>query len=207
MRLLLFRHGETAHNAGGLVQGQADIPLNDWGRRQAQAAAEGVRAEPIVAVYASPLQRARDTAAAIAAVHGLLVTIEPDVIEMNVGAMEGLSGLEMRERFPQFMTDWAGPNGPFLPMPAGESLEQVQARAWGAIERLLERHPAETVALVTHNFVLACLVCKALNLPLPGFRRFRHGIACRTVLELSPDRILVRSLNDSCHLDALALDP
>ncbi len=205
MRLILIRHGETVRNAEGLVQGRADVPLNDLGRRQAAALADALGGESLAAVYASPLQRARATAAAIAAPHGLPVIVEPDLAEMDVGEMEGLSGAQMRERFPEFLAVWAGPAGPSLSMPGGESLQDVQARAWAVIERLREHHAEATVAAVSHSFVIATIVCRAAGVPLSAFRRLRHEVASRTVLDCRPDRILIVHLNDTCHLDGHGL--
>jgi broad specificity phosphatase PhoE len=205
MRLMLIRHGETDNNAGGLVQGRLDLPLNALGQQQASAMGAFLSGEPLVHVACSPLLRARRTAEAVAAPHGLAPEIIPDLAEMDVGEMEGLSGPQMRERFPDFLAAWAGPSGPSLSMPGGESLEDVQARAWAVVERLREAWPEGTVAAVTHNFVLATVVCKALGLPLADFRRFRHSVAGRTVIDLRPDRTLIISLNDTCHLDTNGL--
>lgn len=201
MRLILVRHGETAHNAGGMVQGRADVPLNDRGRRQARALAGALRTEPVCAVYASPLQRARDTATAIAETHGLTVVTEPDLAEMDIGEMEGLSGAEMRARYADFLRVWAGPEGPLLRMPGGESLTQVQERAWAVIERLRAAHEEDTIVVASHNFVIGAVMCRAVNVPLYSFRRMRHGVASRSVIDFRPDRILVLKVNDTCHLD------
>lgn len=205
MRLILIRHGETAHNAGGFVQGRADVPLNDLGRRQAAALAGALHGEDLRAVYSSPLQRARDTAQAVAQGHDLTVVIEPDLVEMHVGALEGLSGAEMRAQYAEFMAAWAGPAGPTLPMPGGESLQEVQNRAWRVVERLRERHHDGAVVAASHNFVIATIVCRAVGVPLTAFRRLRHGVASRTVIDLQPDRTLVRCLNDTCHLERASL--
>lgn len=205
MRLILARHGETAHNATGFVQGRADNPLNDLGRRQAAALAGALSGEALAAVIASPLSRAHETAGAIAARHQLDLIIESGLMEMDVGEMEGLNGAEMRERFPEFMRAWAGPEGPHRPMPGGESLAQVQERGWAVVERLCAAYADQTVVAVTHNFVLAGIVCRAIGVPLDAFRRFRHGVACRTVIDIAPDRTIIRRLNDACHLQGAEL--
>ena len=205
MRLILIRHGETANNAGGVVQGRVDVPLNELGRRQAHALSLALRAEDVHAVVSSPLARARDTAAAIAAELGRTVTIEDDLAEMDVGEMEGLTGEQMRARHPEFLAVWASPAGPSLPMPGGESLQQVQDRAWATVERLRERYPDQTLVAVSHNFVISALACRAIRVPLAGFRRLRFNVASRTVIDFEPDRALVRHLNDTCHLDRAAL--
>ena len=200
MHLTLVRHAETGHNADSRVQGQADIPLSDLGVRQAAALGEHLRRQPIVSVISSPLVRAYATAEAIAAPHGLAVEADPALMEMDVGTMEGLSVAEMRSRFPDFLAAWMTDRGPSLPMPGGESLEQVQARAWRVVERLNERFTDETVALVSHNFVLSGLITRALEMPLHEFRRFRLSVCGVTTLRVRGDRTVVAQLNDTCHL-------
>lgn len=204
MRLILIRHGETAHNAGGFVQGRADQPLTELGRRQAQALAESLRGEPLAAVIASPLRRAYDTAVPIATAAGLGVEVEPDLAEMDVGELEGLSGPQMRARYPQVLAAWAGPDGPALVLPGGESLTQVQARAWPVIERLRAAYDGRAVAVVAHNLVILTLLCRAVGAPLTGFRRFRLANASRSVLDFREDRVLALTINDVCHLNDLA---
>lgn len=206
MRLILIRHAETAHNRDNRAQGQADNPLSDIGERQAAALGRHLAGEPLTAVYTSPLQRARSTALAVAAPHGLTPVEEADLLEMNLGEMEGLAIAEMRDRFPEFLREWASDRGPELPMPGGESLVQVQARAWAVIERLREAHGEDTVALVSHNFVLGTLISRALGMPLHEFRRFRLSVAGATTLRFRPTgRIMLERLNDTCHFAAAGL--
>ncbi|MGD9890236.1 MAG: histidine phosphatase family protein [Dehalococcoidia bacterium] len=200
MRLLLIRHAETGHNRDSRVQGQADIPLSDLGVRQAQALGDYLRGQPVAAIVSSPLARARVTAEAVAAPHGRVVQLEPDLMEMHVGEMEGLSTTEMREQFPDFLAEWVTERGPSLQMPGGESLEQVQRRAWTVVERLRALYGDETVALVSHNFVLGCVITRALGMPLSDFRRFRLSVSGVTTLRFRDDRIVLVQLNDTCHL-------
>lgn len=205
MKLILIRHAETAHNAGGVVQGRADIPLSDLGRRQAEALAATLRREPIAALYSSPLSRARDTAQPLARELGIDITVEPDLQEMDIGEMEGLSSAEMRGQFPGFLRIWAGPDGPTTPMPGGERLIDVQDRAWAVIERLKAQHETETVAAVSHNFVILSLTCRAIGMPLGSFRRLRHGVTGRTTIDFRPERTIILSQNVTCHLDSADL--
>jgi phosphoserine phosphatase len=200
VRLLLIRHAETGHNRDSRVQGQADIPLSELGERQAAALGEHLRAEPIAAVVASPLIRALETARAVARGHGLTVETDASLMEMHVGEMEGLSTAEMRARFPDFLAEWATERGPAMQMPGGESLLQVQERAWRVVERLRAVYEDATVALVSHNFVLGCLITRALHAPLHEFRRFRLSVAGVTTLRFRGDRTLLVQLNDTCHL-------
>jgi broad specificity phosphatase PhoE len=90
-------------------------------------------------------------------------------------------------------------------MPGGESHQDVQDRAWAAIERLRERHGEETVVVVSHNFTIHAILCRALGIPVASFRRLRHDLAAKAVLEVHHDRAIVISLNDTCHLEAEGL--
>ena len=213
MRLLLIRHGETAHNAEQLALGQEDVPLNERGRLQAQAVAEELGgasgAQDIAAVYSSPLQRAVATATPLATALGLTVQIEPGLIEMDVGEVEGISLPQVRERYPDFLRDWFSDGLADVPMPGGESLGHVQERAWAALEAIRDRHPEETVVAVSHNFVILTLLCRVLALPLAQFRRLRHELAAVSILELTAEREVLLALNDRCHLrsESLASGP
>ena len=202
MRLYLIRHGETDHNAGQLALGRQDVPLNERGRAQARALAEAFRArDGVVAVYASPLQRAVDTATPLAQALELEVQTDDRLIEMDIGEVEDQTFDQVRERYPDFVRRWLSEEAPDVPMPGGESLRQVQERAWPAIEAIRDRHADETVAAVTHNFVILTILCRVLGLPLAQFRRLRHDLGAVSVLELSAERQAVLRLNDRCHLE------
>jgi len=201
MRLLLIRHGETDHNAERLALGRRDVPLNERGRLQAQALAAALAGRhEIDAIYASPLQRALATAQPLAEALGLEVEVEPGLIEMDIGEVEGLDFTHVRERFPDFIRVWLSDDLAGAVMPGGESLQQVQDRVWAAIESIWERHPDGSVAVVTHNFVILTLLCRVLGLPLANFRTLRHDLAAISVVELTPERQTLLALNDSCHL-------
>lgn len=204
MRLLLIRHGETESNAGRLALGQADVPLNDRGVAQAAALAARLSGESpyghIDAIYSSPLQRAQATAAPLSAALGLAVETLAGLIEMDIGELEGLSFPEVRERYPDFIHLWLSEALADAVMPGGESLAQVQERAWVAVESVRARHEGDTVACVTHNFVILTLLCRALEVPLARFRSLRHDLGAVSCLELGPERATVVSMNDGCHL-------
>jgi probable phosphoglycerate mutase len=90
-------------------------------------------------------------------------------------------------------------------MPGGETLGEVQERAWQAIERMRLAHPHAEVVAVAHNFVILTVVCRALNLPLSEFRRLRHGLASRTVVDMLDGGATLIHLNDNAHLLAAGL--
>lgn len=200
MRLILIRHAETEHNRDNRVQGQADNPLSELGERQALALGEGLRGLQLAAIVSSPLQRAHATAQAIAAVQHQTVITHADLVEMHVGEMEGISTTEMRARYADFLKEWATEQGAELPLPGGESLVQVRARAGAVVDRLREQYADGPVALVSHNFVLGSLLTLALDLPVHAFRRFRLSVASATTLHFRADRTVLVQLNDTCHL-------
>lgn len=203
MRILLIRHGETAHNAGRIALGRQDVPLNERGLAGAQAIARhyGNGAYEISAIYSSPLQRTRSTAAPLAEALGLTVQIEPDLIEMDIGELEEQSFPEVRERYPEFIDAWLSDDCGDARMPGGETLAEVQERSWRTIESIRDRHENETVAVVTHNFVILTAICRVLHLPLAGFRRVRQDTAGVSLLDLTPERSMAIRLNDTCHLE------
>ena len=202
MRLILVRHGETDTNKARLALGQADVELNEHGRWQAQRLALSLKDEAIGAIYSSPLKRALATAEPIASSHGLEVQVDDGLIEMDIGEMEGLTFQQVGERYPHFLQAWLGGQAAYEAMPGGERLLDVQERAWQAIERIRQRQEQGTVAAVTHNFVIITLLCRVLGLELANFRRLRHSVAAKSVLEMGRDRIIVVSFNDTCHLEA-----
>lgn len=200
MRLFLVRHGETESNRLGLALGRDDVPLNERGRWQAQRLALALAREPIAAVYSSPLSRAMDTAWPIARQHGLEVQPEPGLIEMDIGQAEGLTFAQVRARYPGLLEAWLSTEGPRQPMPGGERLLDVQARAWEAVQRIAARHPQEFVVAVSHNFVILSVLVQALGMELASFRRIRHAVAAVSVLDLRDGRARLIRLNDVCHL-------
>lgn len=210
LRLVLVRHAETAYNSAGMVQGKADHPLTALGARQAEAAGAVLAREPLDAVYTSPLQRARSTAEAIAAPHALHVRCDGALTEMDIGAMEGLRGPELRARYPEFMAAWLSDAAATTPMPGGESLAQVQTRACAALAGILEAHAQGMVAVVSHNFLLLTLLCYVLDMPLVRFRRLRLHVAGLSMVESRGRALRLTYLNDVCHLERaglLAADP
>jgi probable phosphoglycerate mutase len=200
VRLIVVRHGQTDHNRDSIALGRDDVPLNETGLCQARALAQRLAGEPIAAVYASPLQRAARTAEAVAERHGVAVVTDERLIEMDVGELDGLPYPEIRARYPGVIERWLSETGPEHPFPGGESLIQVADRAWDVAQALAATHRDDTVAVVTHNFVILCLLCRSLGLDLARFRRLRHEVAAISVIDFAGDRTTVVSTNERGHL-------
>jgi len=178
---LLIRHGMT-DAVGRLMTGHAPgVHLNDEGRAQAASLPERVVGAPIAAVYASPLERTRDTAQALADARALTVQIEPRLIEIDFGEWSG-------RRFADLVTDphWQQYNAvrSIARPPAGESLLEVQQRAVSAILDMRAKHEGEVVAVVTHADTLRAILLYFLGMPIDFVLR----------LELWPGRISVLRL-------------
>jgi broad specificity phosphatase PhoE len=200
MHLILVRHGETDFNRDSVALGRADVPLNDRGRRQAEALGRALAPEPLAAVYSSPLRRAADTAAAVASHHALAVQTESALIEMDVGEIDGIPLADVGARYPELLPEWMSERGPEYTMPGGERLVDVAARSWEFLQELQATHEKQSVAVVTHNFVILSALAQALGLPLHEFRRVRHAVAAVSRLTLRGDRVDVVAVNDTCHL-------
>ena len=204
MRLVLIRHGETEHNRDRTTLGRADVPLNARGLRQANAIAASFVRVPD-AIYTSPLIRARATADTIARRTGLRASVDGDLVEMDVGELEHLSGAELRERHSEFMKQWLSPAVADARMPGGEALGEVQERARRFVDRMRAAEAAKTVVAVTHNFVILTALCHALSLPLADFRKLRVGLASKSVIDITEHSCSVVSMNDVSHLIAAGL--
>lgn len=207
-RLLLVRHGETDNNAAGRSQGRRDVPLNDFGRRQAASAGKLVADMSPVAVYSSDASRARETAQFIATRLDLEVQVDPRLAEVDHGLLDGLSGEEMRAQFGDFVQRWREEDPTDIPIPGGESLGQAQQRMIAAAEAIHAAHRGEVVTIVSHNLALRTLLCHALGVPLRAWRAFRVDLASLSTVEVRDGgRWAVVGMNERCHLTEPAPSP
>lgn len=199
MNLILIRHGETDWNRTGRCQGVADIDLNETGIRQIEELALSLKDADISAVYSSDLLRALRTAREIASHHGLDVRLEKDLREMDQGEFEGLPFDEIRGRYAHVLKEWRE-SPETLRLPGGETLRQVEQRAWGVFERLDNLHSDETVVAVSHNLTITALLCRITGVGLRGFRNFNLRAASKNIIISSNGNVEVSVLNDVSHL-------
>jgi ribonuclease H / adenosylcobalamin/alpha-ribazole phosphatase len=203
-RFVLVRHGEAAGNRELRYLGATDAPLTERGREQARQLADALRAYPLAAISSSPLTRARETANAIAAPHGLDVLAEEDLREGHFGAWENRTRAEVRETHGAALAAWEA--GTDVAPPGGESLEAVRARTLTSATRLAARHAGEMVALVSHVGPIKALVCAALGLPAAGALRMWLDPASICVVDWRAEvdgtaTGLLRVFNATAHLD------
>jgi len=191
--VLLVRHALTP-TTGAILPGRAQgLHLSDEGRRQADAVARRLAALPkIAAIYASPLERARETAVAIARARGLAIRIERGLIELDVGAWTGRS-LKRVARRPEWRAVQRHPSG--FRFPDGESFTEMQARIVSALARLVERHAGAVLVAVSHADPIKAAVAQALGTPLDLFQRIAIAPASITAIAYRLEGPLVLTLN------------
>jgi probable phosphoglycerate mutase len=191
------RHALTGTTGVKLPGRAPGLSLSDEGRRQADAVAARIAKLPsVAAVYASPLERARETGLAIARGRGLALRIERDLSEIDIGEWTGLS-IRRASRKPEWQIVQRHPSG--FRFPGGESFTEMQTRMTAALARLADRHRGETVVAVSHADPIKAAVAHALGTPLDLFQRIViapasiSAVACR--LE-GPAVLTVNSVDD-----------
>jgi len=200
-RIIAIRHGETAWNVDTRIQGQLDVPLNETGRWQARRLGQAIAEEPIAAVYASDLARARETAQAIAAVSGRPVFDEPGLRERAFGGFEGYTWQEIETRWPDQSERWRRRDLDFAPGGDGESLRDFYARCVAVATHLAAAHPGQTIALVAHGGVMDCLYRAAARIDLQAPRSWKLGNASINRLLYTPEGFTLIGWSDTQHLD------
>ena len=148
-RLILRRHGQTAWNAEGRIQGQHDAKLDDTGRAQAKVAARQLVLREPDRIVSSDLSRCSDTAAELAALTGLTPTYDARLRERGFGEWQTLTRAEVQERWPEAFARWV--NGEPVDEAGIESTEAVGERVSEVLVELVEAHPGGTVVVTTHG--------------------------------------------------------
>lgn len=190
-RVFLVRHGATAWARDGRHTGRTDIPLLPEGEAEARAAAPRLAAEGFTMVLTSPLRRARETCAL--AGFGERAELEPDLMEWDYGAYEGITTHRIRERDPGWLIFRDG-------CPDGETPGQVGDRADRVIARI--RGQSGDVLLFVHGHFSRVLAARWLGLPAGHARYLVLGTAAVSVLgfEHGPEEPAILLWNDRSHL-------
>jgi alpha-ribazole phosphatase/probable phosphoglycerate mutase len=194
MRLSLVRHAETTEDARRRCYGRLDVGLSARGRTQCESLAEWFRHEPVGGVVASPAIRARETAAAIAAPHGLTVEVADSLRELDFGELEGRRYDEIAQSDPELYERWmSAPTT--VRFPGGESYADLEARAADAIATLV-RHPSgRSVVVVTHGGVIRAVLRSVLGFPAEHLFRIAVDPASVTTVEWVEGEPIIRGLN------------
>ena len=204
-RIIAIRHGETAWNLDTRIQGHLDIPLSAVGHRQAERLAAALSDEPLAAIYASDLTRARQTAHYLGQAHGVAVTPEPALRERGFGDFEGKTFSEIEALLPEQSLRWRRRDPEFAPA-GGESLLALRSRVVAAAERLAAQHPGELIAMIGHGGVMDVLYRAATRLDIQAPRTWALGNAAINRLLWTPEGFALVGWADTQHLDDASLD-
>lgn len=202
MFIYLIRHGETLWNSEQRILGATDIELSESGRLQAEALSEFMSDRRIHAVYSSDLKRAVQTADVLASRHRLEVRTHPGLREMNQGILEGLTFEQLKDKHPDFLESWKK-NPTSLSIQGGESLSDLQERAWETIYALAHVHQEETIAIISHNLTIVTFLCRLLGVPLRHFRQLRQGCTGINLIEYGRLGWAVHCMNLTSHLQGV----
>lgn len=208
--LYLIRHGETEGAEIRRYKGTLDVPLSEKGMKQVERVSEHilklmstiqkeedalpVSERNLAAVYSSDLSRALKSAEIIARPHSLSPIVVPSLRERNFGLWEGMSFDEIKEKYPDEFTAWAGNPLEFSPV-NGESTLEVRDRVMDAFEKIVQAHPGERVAIVGHGGVNRIILCHILGIPLENIFRVEQDFAALSIIEFWDRYPVVKLMN------------
>jgi probable phosphoglycerate mutase len=203
MELLFIRHGQSVGNLEERLQGQAEYPLTQKGRDQAQALAQRLRREnrSIAAIYASDQSRAVNTAEILSAELGAPLHLDARLREYDAGELNGIVFQEMETRYPELWHAWRT-SPEWVPFPGSEGTASFHARLSASLADIQDRHgDGEVVVVVSHGgslgMILAHLLRMDVNRPTPFF----FGNASLSIVQLTPRGPRLSLMNDTSHLD------
>ena len=205
--LILIRHGETDWNRELRFQGQLDVALNATGLEQARRVAQRLASEGLHALVSSDLQRALQTAQALADVTAMGAPLRDVALrEQGFGVVEGWTVAEIKERLPEAWDRWVRFDE-HERFEGGESLRELHDRVLAALQAVAARHAGQRVAVVTHGGVLDMIYRHAQGLSLSGPRTcsIPNGGINRVVA--GPEGLRISDWADVRHLDGLGPQP
>lgn len=189
----LLRHGE--HNVQGRICAgrMPGVVLSAHGRAEAEAAARKLAGLGIAAIYASPMERTRETAEIVGSRLSLPVTILDDLAELDFGEWTGLTFDEVRKhpRWPEWATHRS-----LSCIPGGETMRQVQRRVVEAIMEMRQQHPSDSVVVVSHGDVIRAALVFALGMPLDFYARIEVATASLSTMRIDANGVRVIAVNE-----------
>ena len=198
--LVLARHGSVAFHGDGLAGGGVDPPLTDVGAAQAAALAERLKSLRVDGLFASPLRRARETAAAVADATGLEVVIVDELREVRLGEWEGQLSAKLREGGPLARQLLAEQRWDVIPGAEPHDLFSERVRA--GLQRIVElAGPGAVAVAVVHGGVIAEACRQATGCAGFTFLRSENGSISRLVHSADGSAVLLRTFNDVAHLE------
>src|SRR5437667_561351 len=193
----LLRHGEHGLLGKVLAGRMPGVGMTERGRAEIASQAERLAGEKITAIYASPLQRTRESAEIVSARLGLPIGFRDDLLELDFGEWTGATFDSIRAD-PRWQA-WSTQRS-LASIPGGESMRAVQQRVVAAVVELNERHLHETVVVVSHGDVIRSVLVFALGMPLDFYNRIEVGQGSISTVRIDPSGIRVLALNDRPRL-------
>ena len=201
MELVLIRHGETKYNRADLFRGRADLDLNDQGLMQARAAAQYLSGLDFEAFYDSPMKRAVQTAAEIAAPHHGEVTPIEYFNDVDYGEWSGKGVDEVSTTWPEEFKLWADDPQKAV-FPGGEPVAAVWKRLQEGLDFLYDRHNGR-ILLVGHRLINRLILCIILGLPISGFWRVDQSNGAINIITRGERGWMLVRMNDISHLEGI----
>jgi probable phosphoglycerate mutase len=198
MKLYIVRHGETDWNKSRRIQGQVDIPLNEFGESLARKTAVGLKDIPFAACYSSPLGRAKHTAELILAGRDVEIIEDSRIIEMAFGIYEGKCLSEENDEVPQEFHDSFHHPELYQPPEGAESFEDVLKRTGEFLEDICRKYKdsQENILVTTHGVALAGMLAYIRKSELPEFWGVGVHKNC-AVTEVQADKDGMRILSEN----------
>lgn len=193
-----MRHAATTWAGTPRLLGRTDIGLSELGHQQVQALAQRLADRPFAALWSSPMQRCRLTASAIGEAIGHMPVLDPRLVEMDLGDLEGLSFAELPKGPGTFRDRWQKRPGTTR-FPGGETVAEVAGRTWKVLEDLYDRHPDGHVVVVSHMFAISAALTKVFRLKAGQFRTFAIDPASLTTVQMDKGGFRLLQLNDVAH--------
>ena len=193
----LLRHGEHGLLGRVLAGRMPGVGMTERGRAEIASQAERLAGEKIAAIYASPLQRTRESAEIVAARLGLPIGFRDDLLELDFGEWTGATFDSIRAD-PRWQA-WSTQRS-LAAIPGGESMRAVQQRVVAALLELNERHLHESVVLVSHGDVIRAVLLFALGMPLDLYNRIEIGQGSISTISIGASGIRVTTLGECPRL-------
>jgi probable phosphoglycerate mutase len=192
MRLLLVRHAVTAETGKVLSGRLPDVPLSAGGVEAAGVAGRALAGSAAVAIFTSPMERCRQTAALVGRATGLRARVDKRYAEVDYGAWSGRKLSDLR-RLAAWRALMASPAR--FRFPGGETLDEVRQRSVAATEALAGAYPGAVVVVVTHADVVRALLCHYLGMPLDLLHRLEVGPTSLTEIDFTNGFVRVARVN------------
>lgn len=201
MKIIFVRHGETEWNKLARFQGSSDIELSDVGHEQAMLVGKRLEDIEISAIYSSTFKRAYATAVAIRGDRDIEIQKDKRLGEIDFGHWEGMLFEDVKIKYPEDFTVYRQrPHECVIP---GEgSLDKARKRAWQALNEIIELHKGtdDNIVIAAHGGIIRLMIFELLNIGTEAFTSFPLHNTSVSVVEVTPERNILRLFNDISHL-------